>query len=107
MDGLIIIIVFAIIIFIRFLLEDGSTREEQIGRAGENWVSWQLRAFPTLQDMLLPSASRSREWTQIDHIVRLNSCIIVIEVKNVSGSIYGGQQPTPKGADLVARPGPS
>nr|WP_250807504.1 nuclease-related domain-containing protein [Neorhizobium tomejilense] len=59
------------------------------GRDGERRVAQLISSlgFPALHDVYLPSDNGT---TQIDHIVRVGNCIVVIETKNFGGMLYGG-----------------
>lgn len=58
------------------------------GQDGERRVAKVIASlgFPALHDVYLPSDNGT---TQIDHIVRVGNCIVVIETKNFGGVLYG------------------
>lgn len=90
MLGLIAIVV---ILFFSFTIWLGITRPARRGKAGENKVSRILKGLPTekyriINDILIKNLHGT---TQIDHVVLSEYGIFVIETKNYSGWIYGGE----------------
>lgn len=85
-----VLLVIIIILFIWFKL----TKSQRKGSVGENIVSRRLTKLPhdkyyILNDLLLPSNYGT---TQIDHVVVSVYGVFVIETKNYSGIITGGEE---------------
>ena len=81
------------ILFIAFIIFLGITMPSRRGQAGENKVARILKKLPpekyrVVNDILLKT---SHGTTQIDHVVLSEYGIFVIETKNYSGWIYGGE----------------
>lgn len=90
---MIILVILGFIIFVAFSIFMAITMPGRRGRAGENKVSRILEKLPYIQyrvvnDVLLKT---SHGTTQIDHIVLSEYGIFVIETKNYSGWILGGE----------------
>lgn len=63
------------------------------GQAGEERLRRKLAGkYETLDDIYFPDPQNAEEWTQLDHLVRLKNCILVIETKNMSGKIIGSNK---------------
>lgn len=77
---------------------------DNIGKAGERWVSHKLNWLPkeyiVLNDIMLPSNYGT---TQIDHIVVSPYGIFVIETKNYKGWIFGNEDSEEWTQSLIGR----
>lgn len=90
---MIILVILGFIIFFAFSIFMAKTMPGRRGRAGENKVSRILSKLPYIQyrvinDVLLKT---SHGTIQIDHVVLSEYGIFVIETKNYSGWILGGE----------------
>lgn len=77
-----------------YLFDRVHNSPEAKGRRGEKWVSQALRRrlpqndYVILDDLTIPSGNST---TQIDHLIISRFGVFVIETKNISGWIYGGE----------------
>ncbi len=90
---MIILIVIGAILFFSLTIWLGITMPARKGQAGENKVARILQKLPPekykiVNDILIKN---SHGTTQIDHVVLSEYGVFVIETKNYSGWIYGGE----------------
>lgn len=90
---MIVVLVAIILFFIFFSRSRSHYLSEVRGKEGERYVAWKLNYLPegdykVLNDVILPTSTGS---VQIDHIVVSIFGVFVIETKNYSGWIYGGE----------------
>lgn len=81
---LVVLVVVGIIVGLRKRPTEATVK----GQEGERRVAKVIASlgFPALHDVYLPSDNGT---TQIDHIVRVGNCVLVIETKNFGGVLYG------------------
>ncbi len=90
---LLLFLIIGAVLFFSLIVFLGIKMPEIKGRAGENKVSSILNRLPkekyiVIDDLLLKT---TRGTSQIDHVVLSEFGIFVIETKNYSGWIYGGE----------------